>query len=109
VGLSLERVPGLDKQRPHPWMVKVIYRLPGFMKPKAQYPGYLLEFDATGQLLRFAADESAGEIAQVTAGTVLAGRNGVQGTEVVVGSLLVPAVRRLQLRPVVGAVVAASP
>jgi sugar lactone lactonase YvrE len=109
VGLSLERVPGLDKQRPHPWMVKVIYRLPGFMKPKAQYPGYLLEFDASGQLLRFAADERAGEIAQVTAGAVLAGRDGAEGTEVVVGSLLVPAVRRLELRPVTGAVVAAVP
>lgn len=100
VGLSLERLPGLDQQRPHPWLVKVIYRLPGFMKPQAQYPGYLLEFDATGRLLRFAADARAGEPAQLTAGTMLAGGDGAPGTEVVVGSLLVPAVRRLELGPV---------
>lgn len=100
VGLSLERVPGLDKQRPHPWMVKVLYRLPAFLKPKAQYPGYLLEFDATGRLLRFAADETADVTAQVTAGTVLPGGDLQGRTEVVVGSLLVPAVRTLELRPV---------
>lgn len=100
VGLSLERVPGLDKQRPHPWMVKVLYRLPSFIKPKAQYPGYLLEFDETGRMLRFAADERTGEIAQVTAGTVLEGSRERPGTEVVVGSLLVPSVRKLELRPV---------
>jgi sugar lactone lactonase YvrE len=99
VGLSLERVPGLDKQRPRPWMVKVLYRLPAFMKPKAQYPGYLLEFDATGRLLRFAADQRDGKTAQVTSGTVIA-RDDDGGTEVVVGSLLVPSVRKLQLRPV---------
>jgi sugar lactone lactonase YvrE len=99
VGLSLERVPGLDKQRPRPWMVKVLYRLPAFMKPKAQYPGYLLEFDATGRLLRFAADQRDGKTAQVTSGTVIA-RDDDGGTEVVVGSLLVPSVRKLRLRPV---------
>jgi len=100
VGLSLERVPALDKQRPHPWMVKVLYRLPAFLKPKAQYPGYLLEFDATGRLLRFAADEREDVTAQVTAGAVLASGGAEQPTEVVLGSLLVPSVRRLQLRPV---------
>lgn len=100
VGLSLQRVPALDKQRPHPWMVKVIYRLPGFMKPAAQYPGYLLEFDATGRLLRFAADETPNLTAQVTAGAVLAGGGAANPTEVVVGSLLVPSVRKVELRPV---------
>jgi hypothetical protein len=100
VGLSLERVPALDKQRPHPWMVKVIYRLPGFMKPAAQYPGYLLEFDATGRLLRFAADETPDVTAQVTAGAVLTDGGAANPTEVVVGSLLVPSVRKVELRPV---------
>lgn len=108
VGLSLERVPGLDKQRPHPWMVKVLYRLPAFLKPKAQYPGYLLEFDATGRLLRFAADETADVTAQVTAGTVLPGGDAKGSTEVVVGSLLVPAVRTLELRPVDRSLAAAA-
>lgn len=100
VGLSLQRLPGLDAQRPHPWRVKAIYRLPGFMKPKPQYPGYLLEFDATGRLLRFAADEQADVTAQVTAGTVLAGGDAGGASEVVLGSLMVPAVRRVELRPV---------
>jgi len=100
VGLSLQRVPGLDKQRPHPWAVKMIYRLPSFLKPKAQYPGYLLEFDATGRLLRFAADAEPGSVAQVTAGTVLPGGDPQHGTRVVVGSLLVPSVRMLELQPV---------
>lgn len=100
VGLSLQRVPGLDKQRPRPWMVKVLYRLPAFMKPKAQYPGYLLEFDATGRLLRFAADEREDVTAQVTAGAVLASGDAQGPTEVVVGSLLVPSVRKVELRPV---------
>jgi sugar lactone lactonase YvrE len=102
VGLSLERVPGLDKQRPHPWMVKVIYRLPGFMKPEPQYPGYLLEFDVTGRLLRFAADQGEDVTTQVTAGAVLDAGDGNRSTEVVLGSLLVPSVRRLELRPVDG-------
>ena len=100
VGLSLQRVPGLDKQRPHPWMVKVLYRLPAFMKPKAQYPGYLLEFDATGRLLRFAADEREDVTAQVTAGAVLASGDAQNPAKVVVGSLLVPSVREVELRPV---------
>jgi len=100
VGLSLQRLPGLDKQRPHPWMVKVIYRLPAFLKPKPQYPGYLLEFDATGRLLRFAADETEDEVSQVTAGTVLTDGGSGRPTEVVVASLLVPSVRRLELRPI---------
>jgi len=100
VGLSLERIPGLDKQRPRPWMVKVIYRLPAFMKPKPQYPGYLLEFDATGRLLRFAADETEDVTAQVTAGAVLTDGGDTGDTQVVVGSLLVPSVRKVELRPV---------
>lgn len=100
VGLSLERVPGLDKQRPHPWMVKVIYRLPAFLKPKPQFPGYLMEFDATGRLLRFAADETEDVTSQVTAGAMLTDGGADHPTQVVVGSLLVPAVRRVELRPV---------
>ena len=108
VGLSLERVPGLDKQRPHPWMVKVLYRLPAFMKPKAQYPGYLLEFDATGRLLRFAADERPDVTAQVTAATVLSAGDASRPTQVVLGSLLVPSVRKLELRPVDRSLAAAA-
>ena len=104
VGLSLQRLPALDRQRPHPWAVKMIYRLPGFLKPKPRYPGYLLEFDVTGRLLRFAADERQDEVAQVTAGTVLSTGDGGHGTVVVVGSLLVPSVRRLELRPIQGPV-----
>ena len=100
VGLSLARVAALDKQRPHPWMVKVLYRLPSFLTPKAQYPGYLLEFDADGRLLRFAADERKDVTAQVTAGAVLEPGDASEATRVVVGSLLVPAVRELELRPV---------
>jgi len=80
--------------------VKVIYRLPAFMKPKPQYPGYLLEFDATGRLLRFAADETPDVTTQVTAGTVLTAGGAASPTEVVVGSLLVPSVRKIELRPV---------
>lgn len=100
VGLSLERLPGLDKARPYPWKVKIIYRLPGFLKPKPQYPGYLLEFDATGRLLRFAADETEDVTAQVTSGAVLSVGDAKRPTEVVVGSLLVPSVRKVELRPV---------
>jgi hypothetical protein len=59
-----------------------------------------MEFDATGRLLRFAADETDDVTAQVTAGTVLASGDARRPTEVVVGSLLVPSVRRIELRPV---------
>ena len=130
VGLSLQRIPGLDKQRPKPWAVTAIYRLPGFLKPKPQYPGYLLEFDAQGRLLSFAADEQKGTVAQVTSGTVLPAQGPTpsdapagtvlppeeterpaagtampdlvpaRGREVVVGSLMVESVRRLRLEPV---------
>jgi sugar lactone lactonase YvrE len=109
VGLSLQRIPGLDQPRPHPWRVKVIYRLPAFLKPKPQYPGYLMEFDATGRLLRFAADETEDVTAQVTAGAVLVEGGAVDPTEVVVGSLLVPSVRKVELRPVDGSLAAAVP
>jgi sugar lactone lactonase YvrE len=108
VGLSLQRVPGLDKARPYPWKVRVIYRLPGFMKPKPQYPGYLMEFDSTGRLLRFAVDETEDVTAQVTSGAVLSAGDAKRPTEVVVGSLLVPSVRRLELRPVDRSLAAAT-
>jgi sugar lactone lactonase YvrE len=98
VGLSLQRIPGLDAQRARPWAVKVLYRLPGFLKPKPQYPGYLMEFDEQGRLRRFAADETPDRVAQVTSGTVLAGGASGAAVEVVVGSLLVPSVRQLRLR-----------
>nr|WP_240901341.1 SMP-30/gluconolactonase/LRE family protein [Thioalkalivibrio sp. XN279] len=97
VGLSLARIPALDAQRDRPWAVKAIYRLPGFMKPPPQYPGYLLEFGADGRLLRMVADEKKGEVAQVTAGAVLPAASADDPVQVVMGSLLVPAVRKLQL------------
>jgi sugar lactone lactonase YvrE len=99
VGLSLQRIPGLDAQRARPWAVKVLYRLPAFLKPKAQYPGYLMEFDAQGQLRRFAADETRDVVAQVTSGTVLPSQAPGAAGAVVVGSLLVPSVRQLRLQP----------
>lgn len=99
VGLSLQRIPGLDAQRARPWAVKVLYRLPAFLKPKPQYPGYLMEFDEHGRLRRFAADETRDVVAQVTSGTVLPGRTPDAAAEVVVGSLLVESVRELSLRP----------
>jgi sugar lactone lactonase YvrE len=98
VGLSLQRIPGLDAQRARPWAVKVLYRLPAFLKPKPQYPGYLMEFDEHGKLRRFAADETRDRIAQVTSGTVVPGGTAAGTTEVVVGSLLVPPVRQLRLQ-----------
>lgn len=99
VGLSLQRIPGLDAQRARPWAVKVLYRLPAFLKPKPQYPGYLMEFDEHGKLQRFAADETRDSVAQVTSGTVLPGSTADGTAEVVVGSLLVPSVRQLRLQP----------
>jgi hypothetical protein len=77
----------------------VLYRLPAFLKPRAQYPGYLMEFDAQGQLRRFAADETTDQVAQVTSGTVLPGSAAAGTSEVVVGSLLVESVRQLRLQP----------
>ena len=97
VGLSLARIPALDAQRSKPWAVRAIYRLPGFLKPPPQYPGYLLEFDADGRLERMVADERPGEVAQVTAGAVLPGAAANEPDRVVLGSLLVPAVRKLEL------------
>jgi sugar lactone lactonase YvrE len=99
VGLSLQRIPGLDAQRARPWAVKVLYRLPAFLKPKPQYPGYLMEFDAQGKLRRFAADETRDVVAQVTSGTVLPSAVPGAAAEVVVGSLLVESVRQVRLQP----------
>jgi hypothetical protein len=97
VGLSLARIPALDAQRERPWAVKAIYRLPGFLKPPPQYPGFLLEFGADGQLQRMVADETPGKTAQVTAGAVLPAASPDEPVKVVMGSLLVPAVRKLEL------------
>jgi len=97
VGLSLARIPALDAQRERPWAVKAIYRLPGFLKPPPRYPGYLLEFDAEGRLQRMVSDEQPGRVAQVTAGAVLPSTAPDEAIEVVLGSLLVPAVRKLEL------------
>lgn len=97
VGLSLARIPALDAQRARPWAVQAIYRLPAFLKPPPRYPGYLLEFGADGALLRMVADERKGEIAQVTAGAVLPTASPDHPVRVVLGSLLIPAVRTLEL------------
>jgi sugar lactone lactonase YvrE len=97
VGLSLARIPALDAQRARPWAVKAIYRLPGFLKPPPRYPGYLLEFGGDGRLLRVVADDRPDEVAQVTAGAVLPAASADDPVTVVMGSLLVPAVRKLEL------------
>jgi sugar lactone lactonase YvrE len=99
VGLSLERIAALDAQRPRPWAIRVMYRLPPFLQKQPQYPGYLMEFDRRGALRRFAAAEQQGKVAaQVTAGTVLPAAAGESEEDVVVGSLLVQSVRRLKLQ-----------
>lgn len=97
VGLSLARIPALDAQRARPWAVKAIYRLPGFLKPPPQYPGYLLEFGPDGQLQRMAADETQDKVAQVTAGAMLPASLSGKAPRVALGSLLVPSVRVLEL------------
>jgi sugar lactone lactonase YvrE len=98
VGLSLARIPGLDKARPKPWMVKLIHRLPPSMTPKPQYPGYLLELTPEGGIRRFVAAEQPNSVQQITSGTVLP-PSGSGPAEIVVGSLLVPSVRRVPLVP----------
>ncbi len=95
VGLSLDRIPSLDAQRERPWAIKAIYRLPGFLKPPPQYPGYLLEFAADGDLRRVATDQRKNVDAQVTAAAALPGAG--KPARVVLGSLLVPSVRVLEL------------
>jgi sugar lactone lactonase YvrE len=97
VGLSLDRIPSLDAQRDRPWAIKAIYRLPGFMKPPPQYPGYLLEFTKGGDVRRVATDQRKAVVAQVTAGAALPGAVAGEPLRVVLGSLLVPSVRVLEL------------
>jgi len=97
VGLSLARIGALDAQRERPWAVKAMYRLPGFLKPPPQYPGFLLEFRKDGGLQRMASDERPDQVAQVTAGAVLPAASPGDPARVVLGSLLVPAVRMLEL------------
>jgi sugar lactone lactonase YvrE len=96
VGLSLARIALLDKLRPMPWAVDVLARLPTWLAPKPRFPGYLLEFDGDGNLRRFLADETRGEVAQITAAAALPASGGPT-SEVVAGSLVVNGVRRLQL------------
>ena len=97
VGLSLDRIPSLDAQRERPWAIKAIYRLPGFLKPPPQYPGYLMEFGRNADVLRVVTDPSPRVPAQVTAGAALPGARAGESTRVVLGSLLVPSVRVLEL------------
>jgi sugar lactone lactonase YvrE len=98
VGLSLARIPALDAQRQRPWAVKAIYRLPSFLKPPPQYPGYLLEFGADGRLQRMVTDERTDQgPQQVTAGAMLPAASPDAPPTVALGSLLVPAVRLLEL------------
>jgi len=97
VGLSLDRIPSLDAQRERPWAIKAIYRLPGFMKPPPQYPGYLLEFAKSGEIRRVVTDQRKRVVAQVTAGAALPASGAGEPDRVVLGSLLVPSVRVLEL------------
>jgi sugar lactone lactonase YvrE len=99
VGLSLARIPGLDAARPDPRKVNMIYRLPPSLTPKPQFPGYLLQLAPDGKVQRFVAEETPGEVAQVTSATVLPTASGSGRVELVVGSLLVNSVRRVVLEP----------
>ncbi|NJD33100.1 MAG: SMP-30/gluconolactonase/LRE family protein [Gammaproteobacteria bacterium] len=97
VGLSLARLPGLDKVRPNPRAVEMVYRLPPSLTPKPQFPGYLLQLAPDGKVRRFIADETAGDVAQITAAAVLPGTDASGQLQVVAGSLLVNSVRRFPL------------
>ncbi len=96
VGLSLERIALLDKLRPMPWAVKVLYRLQPVLGQKPRYPGYVLELTTYATVKRFIASEAHN--AQVTGATVLRSKGG-KDTDIFMGSLVQHAVRRLRLAP----------
>lgn len=52
VGLVSKRAPALDSLSEIPFLRKLIWRLPEFMKPSAQDYGFILQLDAQGQMIR---------------------------------------------------------
>jgi len=70
VGLVSKRAPALDKLSDKPFMRKLIWRLPDFMKPQAQDYGFILQLDKDGKVLRTWQDPSGSYPA--TTGAVVA-------------------------------------
>lgn len=52
VGLVSKRAPALDSLSENPFLRKLIWRLPEFMKPSAQDYGFILQLNAQGQVIR---------------------------------------------------------
>lgn len=58
VGLVSKRAPALDQLSDKPFMRKLIWRLPEFMKPQAQDYGFILQIDKDGKVMRTWQDPS---------------------------------------------------
>lgn len=58
IGLVSKRAPALDKLSNKPFMRKLIWRLPEFMKPQAQDYGFILQLDMDGNVRRTWQDTS---------------------------------------------------
>ncbi len=71
VGLVSKRAEVLDKLADKPFLRKVIWRLPDFMKPSAQDYGFILQLDSAGNVLRTWQDPSGAYPA--TTGAIVVG------------------------------------
>lgn len=71
VGLVSKRAEALDTLSAKPFLRKLIWRLPDFMKPAAQDYGFILQLDSEGRVLRTWQDPSGAYPA--TTGAIVAG------------------------------------
>jgi sugar lactone lactonase YvrE len=91
VGLVVRRNPTLDRLHPHPFLMKILPRIPEALQPHAPRFGWLLAFDEAGRVVHNVQD-STGLTDQVTGALRL-------GDQLYVTSNIMPALARLPVSP----------
>jgi len=71
VGLVSKRSKGIDSFSDKPFLRKMVWRLPSFIRPSAQDYGFVIQLDSKGKVLRTWQDPAAGFPA--TTGAIVAG------------------------------------
>lgn len=90
VALYSPRLPDLDALMPHPFVRKIVYRLPDFVQPAPVMHGFVLGLGADGRVVANLQDAPPGAYAPITSAVA-------HGAFLYLGSLLSPAFARLPL------------
>jgi sugar lactone lactonase YvrE len=92
LALYAPRTKDLDALMPHPFLRKVVYRLPDAVQPKPVMHGFVLGLDVDGKVVANLQDASPGAYAPVTSAIA-------HGDWLYLGSLTAPSFARLRLAP----------